>query len=824
MRRIFSTSLVPFVLATLLPSLSTPAVSQASVQRQNSQPTSTPAAAHANKRSNNRGREVAKGRQESVMTNEDVLRFIDLGVPITVIIDRIRANQTDFDDLDELLAEIRSRDTSRKDPWFFQLVTEISVAKYRDGASCIAESAACPKISSGLVTGASASSALDRSDPDPPMATQSSSVPAPTVADQAPSPSAQDSKRAPAPAGANTAGSSQNPVPVPTAGSTVAETNPASAPTRTTTTNSPSTISQIPSPSKAAKEFADKQGQLAADEYEKNKYRNQYLLINPIRMVFDPTEVGEKVEKDIAISVRDNFDEQNSDLKVLSIRLSTQEDLEVPSKAFSLVQPDLQCPEILSSSEECHLKLQFHPARDGFNSAYINIVTEIIPKPPAQGDEQARKTGTNEAAEERDRGRQLYFDRAYIHGTGYVSDVARLNGTGPLSNFPALRSVMGFDISGASNAATQQKFFLEFNLNAPIGFARWGAKVVPCTKEYSELAECKGKGPETEVQLDRRDPLSRPFWAFVNPRITSVPQSPTSLGSLNIQSISNSITGNNNTTNLVQGLELQGGVEFYLIRPRSGLPVWSVVKNAHARTGLALVGGLGFTTPFSPPDKTTQEFTINPTILAQFPDAGIPQLDASGNPVTPNIIAFVNKDRTRFFRRFYTGIRFKTYFLSDRVRGECDDPSTGDRCEGLINQFPGVIDVTAAKDEAVTAGHLSKWILRLDAVYPLPFIPAFHIFGGANIAFGKNMTTAPLILEPPSTFLNFSDPHVFVQSLDPPNRDTYRLGLGIDLLQVIKGKVAKPAAAPQSGSDERRKDKGETSPSDSGSSKGSDES
>ena len=581
-------------------------------------------------------------------------------------------------------------------------------------------------------------------------------------------------------------------------------------------TASPTTPAAGPPPPEAAKRFSERQGELMAEEAERNKHRNPNLVVNPIRIVFDPTEIGEKATKDIAVSIQ-NIDE----IEILSTKISRTDNLDAYPEAFSLIQPDLQCPEVATSSTECHLRVEFHPARDGFASAYVNIIT--------------RKRGSTSLQD-------TFFDRAYINGTGYVSNVARLNGTGPLSNHPGLRSVMGFDISGASNAATQQKFFLEFEVNAPLGFAWLGAKKVSCfdnptlpecktaelvkldklvtCKEYSALSECKGKTETDQVQLhatvscleyrtlpecktsktvplERKDPLSRPLWFFLNPRITSVPQSPTSLGSLNIQSISDSITGNNNTTSLVQGLDLQGGLEYFVIRPRQGLPFWSVVKNARARAGLALVGGVGFTTPFSLPDKTTQEFTINSTILAQFPNAANPQKDASGNDVTPTIIAFVNKERSRFFRRYYAGLRLKTYFFSDRIPGECDDSRSDKPCEGLINLFPGVVDITAGKDEAVTGGHLADWVFRLDAVYPLPFIPAFHIFGGANLALSRNKTTLPLILEPPSAFLNLSDPHVYVQALDPPNRDTYRIGLGVDLLEVIKSKMSKPAAAPE---------------------------
>jgi hypothetical protein len=166
------------------------------------------------------------------------------------------------------------------------------------------------------------------------------------------------------------------------------------------------------------------------------------------------------------------------------------------------------------------------------------------------------------------------------------------------------------------------------------------------------------------------------------------------------------------------------------------------------------------------------------------------------------MIAFVDEDRTRFFRRYYTGFRFKTYFFSDRVKGECDDPRRGESCEGLINLFPGIVDITTGKDEAVTGGKLRNWVFRLDAVYPLPFIPSLHIFGGANVVFARNTTTPALVLEPPAKFLPLSDPNVFVQQVTPQNRDTYRIGLGVDLLEIIKSKLSKQPSAAVTHSDD----------------------
>jgi hypothetical protein len=153
-------------------------------------------------------------------------------------------------------------------------------------------------------------------------------------------------------------------------------------------------------------------------------------------------------------------------------------------------------------------------------------------------------------------------------------------------------------------------------------------------------------------------------------------------------------------------------------------------------------------------------------------------------------IAFVDRERSRFFRKYYAGIRLKTYHFSDLVKGDlCDKDDDPEHCEGLYNLFPGVIDLTVGQDEQVTGGHLSGWLFRLDAVYPLPFAPAFSIFGSVNSAFQKNHSTNPVIL-PATSQTPLSDPSVFIVNVDPRSRDVYRIGLGVDILQIIKKATA----------------------------------
>jgi len=335
-----------------------------------------------------------------------------------------------------------------------------------------------------------------------------------------------------------------------------------------------------------------------------------------------------------------------------------------------------------------------------------------------------------------------------LYGTAYVADVASLDGNGAGGGTPSVRSVVGFDLSAASATDSQAKAFLEFNLNVPLGYG-----------------------------ASRKDPLNWPLWGFLNPRLTSVATAGNLAG---LFTKSPTDFSNIQEKNLVQGLDVTGGLEYMLLKPRNGIKSFSSYKNMHARMAVALVGGGGFTTPFSAPG--------GPPVFVL--GANNPLRTKFNVPPSFTNIAFVTPDRSRFFRKYFAGVRLKTYHFTGRASGHFCDEDNSD-CEALMNSFPGVIDVTAAQDEQVTGGHLSHWVLRLDGIYPLPFAPGFHIFGSLSSAFQKNVTSNELFVAPPPATVAANDPSVFLAPApQPASHDIYRIGLGVDIFQLLNARKA----------------------------------
>ncbi len=472
-------------------------------------------------------------------------------------------------------------------------------------------------------------------------------------------------------------------------------------------------------------------------------------------MDFGEQEVSTPAEKPLQIT---NGSKAVSDLKFTIIQGTDRctkdnygNDLPLD---FRIVPSDTPCSSSLKASANCTVKIQFSPCQAGeLSGAALEITGNVD--------------------------HQSFSVQVGLRGIGQVLNLAHIENTSGQSSSPITRAVVGIDASGASSAATQQKLFVEFDLNAPVGKA------------------------------SHKDPLERRFWLFVNPRITSVPQPASSISGLDVQGdFLSTALQQQKTTDIVQGLDVLSGVEYFLTKPREGVPFWSEYKNTHAKLAAALVAGLGFTTPFTSPSNSAQEIDLTSTpsqnVKANFPDL----FDKSGNSLIPSgktILALVAKDRSRFFRKYYAGLRLKTYFFSSRANGECDDEKPKKdkkqgRCEALASRFPGIIDITAGQDESLTGGKLSHWVFRLDAVYPLPFSPAFHIFGSVLSAFEKNSSTLPLLAA--GTTKPLTDSSVFIHAVGPPDRDIYRIGVGVDLVQLLRKKKtpgSQNQAAPATG-------------------------
>ena len=355
--------------------------------------------------------------------------------------------------------------------------------------------------------------------------------------------------------------------------------------------------------------------------------------------------------------------------------------------------------------------------------------------------------------------------------------------------FPFTRGVVGVDMSAPTSNTVKQSYFVDFNLIAPMK--------IPFVKK-------------------NEDPLENRFWMWLNPRITSLPQATnfSAVSTINETGSFFDQVSNGKLNDIANGLDVNGGLEFALVKPRDGIPWWSEYVNTQARLSPSLIFGVGVSTPFSTNDTEVRSNVTQAICDAFKAPSGQTVSDANGlicgvldgksavkvtpNPDIPNdnglrpFIDFYTPDRSRFFRRYYAGFRLKTYFFSKDVHSYCKPfeqraSDEGD-CSAPYDVFPGIIDLTFGRDEAVTAGHLDGWLFRIDSVYPLPWVPGLHVFGSIYTKLARNRADQPFTpytLQKPADGAA-TDLNTFRFGLHPLDRDYFRIGVGVDLLQLLK--------------------------------------
>jgi hypothetical protein len=204
--------------------------------------------------------------------------------------------------------------------------------------------------------------------------------------------------------------------------------------------------------------------------------------------------------------------------------------------------------------------------------------------------------------------------------------------------------------------------------------------------------------------------------------------------------------------------------------------------------GWELIAGIGATTPLSsqtvaltykaPPlgsiecATLTNRFTIQKGYapgLTQAP-AGSATCLAGGY----TDISFSNQDRSSFLLKWGAGVRTTAKFP----------------CEGSTSCAPsyGALDITIGQDASVTRGLMQHFVFKLDGILPISIkknSSFLYLFGSAYIRKSRNEDLAPLILQTETATVTIPSSTVIVLPLQQPDRDFFRLGVGLNLNQVF---------------------------------------
>jgi hypothetical protein len=300
------------------------------------------------------------------------------------------------------------------------------------------------------------------------------------------------------------------------------------------------------------------------------------------------------------------------------------------------------------------------------------------------------------------------------------------------------RSIAGYHQAGASSAKFAQNFFFDF---------------------FVMRALAKGNLWDKGVWN---------LWGDV--RIASFPQQiATPIGTF-VSSFGTQVS-NLPVNQLAQSADFQTGLEYRL-------KSWDRAGNTVRMLGI--VGYIGAMGTFQPPDAQMQIFNVPDATSLQYKDF-IKTYPAALNA---KYVGFVPPNRERFYRNYGFGLRVTTF-----------DKSTS----SLVP--PATYMLSFGQDEAITSGHLTSVVGKVDVFYPLPLSFAtaaakastpgkyqfLFLFGTANLRLSKEANIPAFALQNPnatSTTVQPFDPALAVITV-PSTRDTYRFAVGVDLFNLI---------------------------------------
>ena len=356
-----------------------------------------------------------------------------------------------------------------------------------------------------------------------------------------------------------------------------------------------------------------------------------------------------------------------------------------------------------------------------------------------------------------------------------------------IARFPSAsqnsRVIVGFEQAGGSSAKSETKPLLDMFFMTPFIYDR---------KTDCEAVE-EAKRPACEANNAQRRMLPRfGFWGDV--RLASTPDQIAAAQTFPATLV-NQVDKPEKAVDMVQSFDFLAGGEFRIATANGTF--LSLIPGVRQKSSLYFAVGGGAISPLTTRKEAIQIFNIPETTDARRAEF----VNRYGEPPEgKKYIALTPVDRDRFLRQWYAGVRLKTYY--------CDDPE----CHRFRNSFPAIVDFMFGQNEAVTGGSRTRggtpdpnnsnkligqknaYVLRIDGFYPFPLKEAsfIYFYGTAmmKVGGGGAKITTPLFLDNPGTTVPISDAAVFmpptnVLKLQQPDRDYYKLGVGINLTDLF---------------------------------------
>jgi hypothetical protein len=135
-------------------------------------------------------------------------------------------------------------------------------------------------------------------------------------------------------------------------------------------------------------------------------------------------------------------------------------------------------------------------------------------------------------------------------------------------------------------------------------------------------------------------------------------------------------------------------------------------------------------------------------------------------------IAYVQQKRTGFLFKWGAGARLTRVF-----------PARGD---GGV-PYAGMLDLAIGQDQSVTGGRTGGVVFHMEGQYPIPYqsLSFVYVFGSTSIRLTKNLNDSIINLGTISPTPTIPSPTVLELPTQQPDRDFYRFGVGVNVLDVF---------------------------------------
>jgi len=279
---------------------------------------------------------------------------------------------------------------------------------------------------------------------------------------------------------------------------------------------------------------------------------------------------------------------------------------------------------------------------------------------------------------------------------------------------------------------------------------------------------------------------------FFGIRLQTAPQASNANGIVSVLTNPSGVITTQSLKGVGSAVDLNVGLDLRLINPSK-------------RTSLDFIAGGGFITPalantvsavFKTPAFGSQECIALQSRLTEVGTGPYSNISfgkstnclvntIAGKQIPIAQLVYATPDRNSFYGKAFGGLRIVNRWPTK----EAKDGTSQKTCDPDNPCERGLVDFTFGQNASITAGKMRHFVFTIDSVYPMPIakISYLYLFGSiSKRILDSTVTQGPLILQPGVALTGAPTTSDLTLPLTQADRDFYRIGAGINAIQIFK--------------------------------------